>query len=121
MLISYFYLYILGCVHILQIYFGTYIQRRYLSAIIYLFYHPNDICTVLYVFGCRFHLGQAWYRKIQNLGYAPQFNSANDDVGKWLVHIFGLPFLNPEEVAECFTDYCMADKPEIAAIDNRIL
>ncbi|CAI6349412.1 unnamed protein product [Macrosiphum euphorbiae] len=68
------------------------------------------------VFGCRFHLGQAWYRKIQNLGYAPQFNSANDDVGKWLVHIFGLPFLNPEEVAECFTEYFMADKPENAAI-----
>ncbi|XP_060869531.1 uncharacterized protein LOC132944258 [Metopolophium dirhodum] len=67
-------------------------------------------------FGCRFHLGQAWYRKIQNLGYAPQFNSANDDVGKCLVHIFGLPFLNPEEVAECFTEYFMADKPENAAI-----
>ncbi|KAL4141950.1 hypothetical protein QTP88_004489 [Uroleucon formosanum] len=68
------------------------------------------------VFGCRFHLGQAWYRKIQNLGYAPQFNSANDDVGKWLVHIFGLPFLNPEEVAECFTEYFIAHKPENAAI-----
>ncbi|CAI6364293.1 unnamed protein product [Macrosiphum euphorbiae] len=68
------------------------------------------------LFGCRFHLGQAWYRKIQNLGYAPQFNSSNDDVGKWLVHIFGLPFLNPEEVAECFTEYFMADKPENAAI-----
>jgi len=68
------------------------------------------------VFGCRFHLGQAWYRKIQNLGYAPQFNSANGDVGKWLVYIFGLPFLNPEEVAECFTDYFMADKPENTAI-----
>jgi len=68
------------------------------------------------VFGCRFHLGQAWYRKIQNLSYAPQFNSANGDVGKWLVHIFGLPFLNPEEVGECFTEYFMADKPEYTAI-----
>uniref|UniRef100_A0A2S2QVK6 MULE transposase domain-containing protein n=1 Tax=Sipha flava TaxID=143950 RepID=A0A2S2QVK6_9HEMI len=68
------------------------------------------------VFGCRFHLGQAWYRKIPNLSYAPQFNSANDDVGKWLVLIFGLPFFNPEEVAECFTKHFMADKPENASI-----
>jgi hypothetical protein len=31
------------------------------------------------VFGCHFHLAQTWYRKIQNLGFASQFNSANDN------------------------------------------
>ncbi|KAE9542370.1 hypothetical protein AGLY_003497 [Aphis glycines] len=38
------------------------------------------------VFGCRFHLGQAWFRKIQNIGYASQFNSV-DNVGKWLINL----------------------------------
>jgi len=42
--------------------------------------------------------------------------TAVDDVGKWLVHIFGLSFLNPEEVEDCFTDHFMADKPANLAI-----
>jgi len=63
------------------------------------------------VFGCRFHLGEVWFLKIQNIGYALQFNSADDDVGKWFVHIFVLSFLNPEEVKDFFTDHFMADKP----------
>lgn len=34
------------------------------------------------VFYFCFHLGQAWFCKIQNIGYIPQFNSENDDVEK---------------------------------------
>ncbi|KAF0757477.1 Uncharacterized protein FWK35_00019609 [Aphis craccivora] len=45
-----------------------------------------------------------------------EFNSTDDDVGKCLVHIFGLSFINPEEVEDYFTDYFMANKPENSAI-----
>ena len=34
---------------------------------------------------CRFHLGQAWWRKIQNLGLANGYKeSVNSEIGKWL-------------------------------------
>jgi len=45
-----------------------------------------------------------------------QFNSADDDIGEWLVHIFGLSFIYPEEMEDCFTNYFMVDKPENSAI-----
>jgi hypothetical protein len=34
---------------------------------------------------CRFHLSQAWWRKIQNLGLANEYtDSTNSEIGKWL-------------------------------------
>jgi hypothetical protein len=40
---------------------------------------------------CRFHLGQAWWRKIQNLGLANEYkDSANSEIGKLLTAFFGL-------------------------------
>jgi hypothetical protein len=42
----------------------------------------------------RFDLGQAWWRKIQNLGLANEYkDSANSETGKWLTAFFGLAFL----------------------------
>lgn len=38
--------------------------------------------------------------------------------GKWLTHIFGLPFLPAELVEDCFVDYFMAQKPTDPALDN---
>ena len=34
--------------------------------------------------GCRFHLGQAWYRKIQSLGLAQDYKDKYSEIGKWL-------------------------------------
>lgn len=51
--------------------------------------------------GCRFHLGQSWWRKIQKIGLAAEYSKDND-VGQYLRYIFGLPFLNPTDVGECF-------------------
>jgi hypothetical protein len=49
----------------------------------------NFTATVL--LGCRFHLGQAWWRKIQNLGLANEYkDSANSEIGKLLTAFFGL-------------------------------
>jgi hypothetical protein len=54
--------------------------------------------------GCRFHLGQAWFRKIQNLGLIAEFKNQENEIGtrRWLKYTFGLPFLNPTDVGDCF-------------------
>ena len=35
---------------------------------------------------CRFHLGQAWWRKIQALGLAKEYKKNVPDISKWLHH-----------------------------------
>lgn len=72
----------------------------------------NIIFSIAQIWGFSFHLGQPWYRKIQNLGFAQEFNFANDELGKWLAHICGLPFINPIEVGNCFVDGCIGEKPK---------
>lgn len=37
---------------------------------------------------CQFHLGQAWYRKIQNLGLSGEHKDPESDIGKWLKKFF---------------------------------
>jgi len=43
--------------------------------------------------GCNFHLGQAWLRKLQNLGLSKVYIEGDTDEGKFLNYIFGLPFV----------------------------
>ena len=52
---------------------------------------------------CRFHLGQNWWRKIQNVGLSSDYKK-NTTLGKYLENFFGLPFLPPNEVENCFTN-----------------
>jgi hypothetical protein len=54
--------------------------------------------------GCLFHLKQAWYRKLQNLGLAKFYMDRQSEIGKWVKHIFGLPYLPPEDVGDCFLE-----------------
>jgi len=57
--------------------------------------------------GCRFHLIQSWYRKIQELGLIVDYKQNN-----WLKHTFGLMYLNPEDVSDCFVFDLMSDMPD---------
>lgn len=66
--------------------------------------------------GCRFHLGQAWYRKIQKLGLVTEYRNQESEIGRWLKYTFGLPFLNPADVGDCFA----FDFAEIQPIDSRL-
>lgn len=59
------------------------------------------------IVGCRFHLIQSWYRKIQQLGLTLEYK--NND---WLKHSFGLTFLDPSEVSDCFSFDFMSDIPD---------
>jgi hypothetical protein len=55
--------------------------------------------------GCRFHLGQAWNRKIQQaLGLATDYIDRSGDIRKWLAQFFGMPFLLSEEVENCMSE-----------------
>ncbi|VDI17273.1 Hypothetical predicted protein [Mytilus galloprovincialis] len=60
---------------------------------------------------CRFHLGQAWWRKIQKVGLSQQYKELDSDISKWLKGIFGIAFLAPDEVADCFVEDFMAVVP----------
>lgn len=61
--------------------------------------------------GCLFHLTQAWYRKIVNLGLSSVYEDVQSEESKWLHYIFGLPYLNPEDVGNCFYEDFMAIIP----------
>ncbi|KAL4112342.1 hypothetical protein QTP88_016151 [Uroleucon formosanum] len=69
--------------------------------------------------GCRFHLAQSWWRKIQNLGLSAIYKdtSSENETGNFLKLFFGLPFLRPIEVIDCFTDELIAIR---STGDNRI-
>lgn len=58
--------------------------------------------------GCRFHLGQSWWRKIQSLGLSQEYKSESE-ISKWMTHTFGLSFLNPEDVGDCIVEDFGAD------------
>jgi len=54
-------------------------------------------------------------RKIQNLGLTNEYKS-DFEFSKYLKFFFGLPFLHPEEVGDCFTEDLMS----IQLNDDRI-
>uniref|UniRef100_A0A2S2NXU0 MULE transposase domain-containing protein n=1 Tax=Schizaphis graminum TaxID=13262 RepID=A0A2S2NXU0_SCHGA len=60
--------------------------------------------------GCRFHLGQTMWRKIQSIGLSKHFKKKSE-IGKFLKLFFGLSFLKPEEVQQCFSEDFMDIKP----------
>ena len=66
----------------------------------------NDVFPVLNLKCCRFHLGQAWYRKMQNLGLSQDYQDI--EIDKCLKQSFGLHFFDPTEVEDCFVEDYMA-------------
>jgi hypothetical protein len=61
--------------------------------------------------GCRLHIGQAWYRKIQSLGLAQDYKDKSSEIGKWLSQFFGLPFLPPDETVDSFVEEMIPEAP----------
>ncbi|KAF0686992.1 Uncharacterized protein FWK35_00038294, partial [Aphis craccivora] len=61
--------------------------------------------------GCRFHLGQAWWRKVQNLGLSTHYCDDVSEIGQFLKNIFGLPMLNEHDIEMNFTEDFMSIKP----------
>ena len=44
----------------------------------------RDLSSDVVIKTCRFNLGQAWWRKIQNFGLAKENNKNGSDISKWL-------------------------------------
>ncbi|XP_050546551.1 uncharacterized protein LOC126908469 [Daktulosphaira vitifoliae] len=65
------------------------------------------VWPLITIIGCRFHLTQSWYRKLQELGLSNAYKTC-----EWLKGTFGLTFLNPEDVSDCFVDDFMTLIPE---------
>jgi len=58
--------------------------------------------------GCRFHLGQSWWRRIQALGLSEDYKIKSAPVAQWLLLFFGLSLLPADEVVAAFTDEIMS-------------
>ena len=69
--------------------------------------------------GCRFHLGQSWWRRIQQtriqqIGLACSYNDKNSDIAKWLLKFFRLSLLPANEIEDAFAEDIMDDAPSDA-------
>jgi hypothetical protein len=58
------------------------------------------------------------WRKIQQLGLASEYKNEQSPIGTWLKHLFGLTFLPPAEVGDCFAEDFMCEKPENSKLDQ---
>lgn len=65
--------------------------------------------------GSRYHLGQAWWRRIQELGLGAQYREETE-IGLLLKNVFGLPLLDENHAVECFVEDFMSIIPD----DDRI-
>jgi hypothetical protein len=61
---------------------------------------------------CHFHLRQSWWRKIQKTGLSTEYKDNESSTGKCLKSFFGLAFLDPSDVEDCFGDDIMRVLPE---------
>ena len=71
----------------------------------------NNVFPVASLKCCRFHLGQAWYCKMQNLGLSQDYKDSDSEIGKWLKQALA-HFLDPTEVEDCFVEDYMASAPQ---------
>ena len=58
--------------------------------------------------GCKFHLGQSWWRKIKDLGLASTYSNRKSPLSKWLRGLFGLAMLPAALVQSTFKLYSSA-------------
>jgi len=62
----------------------------------------TNVWPTIEIKGCRFQLGQSWWRKIQELGLFAEYKDQSSEISTFLKHVFGFPFLSPDEVENAF-------------------
>ena len=75
----------------------------------------QQVWPAINIKGCRFHLGQSWWKKIQCLGLSTNYKKRNSEESNFLKIFFGLPFLRPNDVYDCFIEDIM---PKLPANEN---
>jgi hypothetical protein len=58
--------------------------------------------TLLLYVGCKFHVAQCWFKKIQTLGLVNEYRNKNSEIGKFLRLFFGLHYLKSSDVSDVF-------------------
>eukprot|EP00102_Acyrthosiphon_pisum_P026466 XP_016663676.1 PREDICTED: uncharacterized protein LOC107884986 [Acyrthosiphon pisum] len=72
----------------------------------------KEVFPLIIIKACRFHLGQAWYRKISSIPILKKnYDDKNSQSGLWLKLFFGLPYLPSHMISEAFIEI-MATCPE---------
>lgn len=49
----------------------------------------TNVWSTIEIKGCRFHLGQSWWRKIQELSLSVKYKDQPSKLSKFLKYIFG--------------------------------
>ena len=62
--------------------------------------------------GCRFHLRQSWWRRMQSLGLSEDYKQKSIPEAKWLVQFYGLSLLPANEVEVAFVEDIVLDMPD---------
>lgn len=70
----------------------------------------EEVWLTALLLGCRFHLSQAWFRKIQTLGLTKMYRSKSAE-GSYLRSFFGLAFVRPEDMHDFFTNDFTLNEP----------
>jgi len=68
------------------------------------------------IIGCRFDLTQSWFRQVQSLGLVSEYKNDFSEIGNFIKYTFGLFFLNPGDVEDCFVE----DLMEICPDDHKL-
>ena len=68
--------------------------------------------------GCRFHLAQAWYRKLASLGLQMTYRIGKSKTAIWLKTCFDLPCLPCADVYEFFQTELTRERPAIASLET---
>lgn len=66
--------------------------------------------------GCRFHLTQNWFRKVQQLGLVVEYKNKDSPINKYLKTHFGIQFLQPDDALDFFNTemlYLIPDDPRV--------
>jgi len=72
----------------------------------------KEVFPLIIIKACRFHLGQAWYRKISSIPILKKnYDDKNSQSGLWLKLFFGLPYLPSHMISDAFIEI-MATCPE---------
>ena len=79
---------------------------------IYVHEAVHSVWPNIIIKACQLHLGQTWYRKIQNLGLSKKYKDPESDIGKWLKTFYGLNYLDSSDVADCFAFDILLDAPD---------
>lgn len=67
--------------------------------------------------GCRFHLGQSWYKRIQSLGLSKTYKSASAE-GSYLRSFFGLAYISPDELEDFYIEDFVSYEPSNTTVQE---